>query len=121
MSSTDDAHHDNTAIDFSGGEERSTRSSILLSEQSISLSTIDNTSRAANSILTTDETVVRRGDGAQVTSSNRRKQGGGNFDSSMDVLTKMAIGEHSPTSSVGTNEKKCGINLCCCCFNTRRM
>lgn len=106
----------NEYIYRSSGEEIST-SSIFQSNQSISLSTIDNTSRAANSILTTDETVIRRGDGAQLPRT-KSKPSGDDFDTSIDdVLTKIAIGHHNPIAE--KDEKRHGINPFCCCLARR--
>lgn len=88
----------------------------LQDQQSISLSTIGGASKATNSVLTSDETVVRRGDGAQVTSKGHRLKDDGVYESSMvDVLTKMAIGEDSPKSAEMDGKVKNRSFFFCCC------
>lgn len=109
-----DLKDNDKALDCSPHDEKSNKS-ILQSQQSLSVSTLGNVSRAANSILTSDETVVRRGDGAQVTSSSRVKKSDAEFDSSMDVLTKIAIGNHTPSPVHEEAKKPENINFFCCC------
>lgn len=102
-------------VDFIGSSGKSLNS-ILQDQQSLSLSTIGGASKAANSVLTSDETVVRRGDGALVAPVTG-KEGCCDYDASMvDVLTKMAMGKHSP-NRVELDEKSDSRNsiLCCCC------
>lgn len=85
-------------------------------ESSRSLSTTGNGSRAANSVLTCDETIVRRGDGAQVRPSSK---GISVSDPLMFVQTSM---RGSSTKNNQENEKwswSDKFELCCCCFRKK--
>ncbi len=83
-------------------------------ESSRSLSTTGNGSRAANSVLTCDETIVRRGDGAQVRPTS---QGISLSDPLMFVQTSMR------GSSTKNNNEKWSLwdklELCFCCFRKK--
>mmetsp|Transcript_15600 Transcript_15600/g.19799 ORF Transcript_15600/g.19799 Transcript_15600/m.19799 type:complete len:125 (+) Transcript_15600:138-512(+) len=83
-----------------GNEEHSFRS----------LSTTGNTSRAANSVLTSDETVVRRGDGGQITERERI------HSFSLNGPNFMPTEGMSQTTGVDEDDDK----KICCCFRRRR-